>query len=319
MSDDKKPTSPSAGSGGTPAASAKTTCPIECPGKVEFKKGGDKWGWDDYTDPVVPWMSVEKSKSDTVKAKAKSGADGGKMCNVTYESSDSSIATVSPANGAGNNQTLTISGIKKGEVTITAKCKGTAMGKFKVAVKTLLKKKVAIRLIHEKNYTSTDVAYAKIKGFAKEVYKQAVVEFDFTRLPAKTVEFDLDKSGTIKVTGPWPGPELKKVIDEAADASYDYNIFIIDNPDDKSLGWSGFNNTEKSGVAHVKAPGRADATVLEKTIIHESGHGMFGLKHPRDYAANPAHLKSDSDNNMSQGASAAKKKLRKYQWDAINP
>jgi hypothetical protein len=319
MSGDKKPTPPSAGAGGKPAASGVAACPLECPGKVEFKKGGGKWGWDDYTKPDVPWMSVAIGKSDTATAKAKPGSDGAKMCNVTYESSDTSIATVRPASGTGDNQTLTIAGLKKGDVTITAKCKGSAVGKFKVSVKKLLKKKVAVRLVHEQNYNSTDVADAKIKSFGKAVYKQAVVELEITRLPAKKVAFDLDNSGMIKVTGPWPGPELKKVIDAAADASYDYNLFIIDNPDDKSLGWSGFNNAEKSGVAHVKAPGRADATVLEKTIIHEMGHGMFGLKHPRDYAGNPAHLKSDADNNMSQGASATKKMLRKYQWDIINP
>lgn len=319
MSGDKKPTPPSAGAGGKPAASGVAGCPLECPGKVEFKKGGAKWGWDDYTKPDVPWMSVEMGKSDTATAKAKPGSDGAKMCNVTYESSDTSIATVSPASGTGDNQTLTIAGIKKGDATVTAKCKGSAVGKFKVAVKKLLKKKVAVRLVHEKKYTSTDCADATIKAFLKKVYKQAVTEFDVTRLPAKKIEFDLDKSGTIKVTGPWTGPELKKVIDDAADASYDFNFFLIDNPDDDSLGWSGFNNAEKSCVAHIKSKGRSDAVAIEMTIAHEGGHGMFGLKHPWDYAGNSATLKADSDNVMSQGDSTSKNKLRKYQWDIINP
>lgn len=44
---------------------------------------------------------------------------------------------------------------------------------------------IAIRLVHEKNYKSMDVADKDIKEYLKKVYKQAVFEFKIKRLPKK--------------------------------------------------------------------------------------------------------------------------------------
>ena len=300
-----------------PPVTPVAPCPIECPTKVEFSPLGKKWGWDDLTDAAVPWMSIENGKSDTVKAKSKDAAHSGRMCNVIYKSSDDSIVDVTPKNGTSDSETLTLTGKKVGEVTITASCKGSEVGKFKVASYDLVKKKIAITLIHEKNYTSTDIADATAQDFCTKVYKQAVVEIALVRKPAQTVEFDLDKDGEIAVSGAWPGPELKKIIDTASAAGVDFNQFMVDNPDDNSLGWSGFSNAEKAGVAHVKAKGRGDAVAIEMTIAHETGHGLFGLKHPWDEAV-AAHLKTDADNVMSQGDSTSKNKLRYFQWKKLH-
>lgn len=320
MTDSKKPTPPASGHGAaSPVGGAAPSCPTGCPGGASIVPVGKKWGWDDYTDPAVPWLSIQTGASDTVQVKASSAADSGKMCNVEYASSDASIATVAPAKGTGDNEVLTISGKSKGEVTVSVKCGGGTLATLKVVVKNLLRKKIALRVVHETNYTSTGVADAVVVAFVDQVYKQAVTKLEITRLAAVTVPFDRNGDGMIKVTGPWPGPELRKVIAAAKDPSYDFNVFWVDNPDDDSLGWSEFSNVQKSCVVHIKSLGRADAVATQKTIAHEGGHGLFGLKHPWDYGGNPAHLQSDPDNLMSQGDSASMKMLRKYQWDIRNP
>lgn len=305
MTDSKKPTSPSSGSGaGTKPGTPVAGCPVECPGAVTFHEDGKKWGWDDYTNASVPWMSVETGKSDTAKAKAKDPAHAGRMCNVTYESSDTGIATVSPASGSGDNETLTITGVKKGEVTITAKCKGAEVGKFKVAVKDLLTKTLMVRLINETGYTSTDVAKASIETYINDMYKQAVVKFTVTKLAAKTVAFDTDSSGDIDVTGGWPSADVTRIVNDAGDKSYDFNVFLVDKPNDGSLGWSGFSNAEQAAVVHAD-----NSTEPDNTIAHETGHGLFGLRH------SPG---ADTDNLMHADETGTSK-LRKNQWDQINP
>lgn len=313
MTDSKSPTPPSAGSGAaTPINAPVAHCPVGCPGAVKFNEHGKKWGWDDYTVPDVPWISVERGKSDTVEVVAAAATDAGKMCNVTYTSSDITIADVSPKSGTADHQILTIDGKKKGEATVTATCGGSELGKFKVAVKDLMKKKVVMRVIDETNYASTDVSQSAVQDFFTKVYKQAVVEITVTKVAKKTVAFDLDGSGDLMVADAadptksiaWPGSEVQKIVDKAGDSSYDFNVFFVDKPNDGSTGWSGFGNTQKSGVIHAD-----NSSKPESTAAHEMGHGLFSLQ----------HTLPDTDNIMYNYNSNTKWRLRKGQWDQINP
>jgi hypothetical protein len=174
---------------------------------------------------------------------------------------------------------------------------------------------VAVRLVHEKNYNSTDISDADIRERLRKVYKQAVVEFTVTRLPAKTVEFDkvtttrrADKSiqrtagadGKVDVEE-WMTDEMKTIRDACKDDSYDKNIFIVDKPSDGSFGFMDFN--QRYGFVH------ADTTSTPlKTVAHELGHGL-GLEHEE----------TDSDNLMMQGEGDNMWRLRKHQWDKLNP
>jgi hypothetical protein len=304
MTDSTPPTNPKSSGGGSPAGKAAEECPRKCPSKVEFSPKGKKWGWDDFTDSNVPWMSVQTGKSDTVTAKSKKASHADRMCNVTYESSDDSIATVSPKSGSGDNETLTIEGKKKGEVTITASCKGGEVGKFKVAVKDLKKVKMMIRQIDHKDYTSTSPSKASVEAYLNKIYKQAVTEFTVTKLAAKEVNFDTDKSGDIDVKGSWPSADVTRIVNAAGDASYDYMMFYINKPNDGSNGWSGYNNAEKSGVVHADNSGDPASTTT-----HETGHGLFGL----------AHEDADTKNIMLSYYAAGRDFIRKHQWDKVNP
>jgi hypothetical protein len=319
VSDEKKPTPPSAGSGAaTPAGCATAACP--CPVKVVYKEDVDsvavadkyKYGWDDFdTNAAVPWKSVEKGQNDTIKTEI---TDAANATRAEFKCADTAKATVAPAIAASDKQELTVTGVEKGETEINATCGGAALGKVKVATYVKKTKTVAIILVHEKNYNSTDISEADLRERLRKVYKQAVVEFTVTRLPAKTVEFDTitttrraDKSiqrtagrdGKIDVET-WMTDEMKAVRDACKDDSYDYNLFIVDKPSDNSFGFMDFN--QRYGFVH------ADQTTTPlKSAAHELGHGQ-GLQ----------HTTTDNDNLMTQGEGNNMWLLRKNQWDKIN-
>lgn len=280
-----------------------TTLPCECPTKVDFKEHGTNYGFDDHTDSDVPWKSVEKGKSDTVKAKI-TPAD--RATKAEFESKDTSKATVSPGKASANNQTVTITGVDKGETEVKSTCGGSELGKMNVKTYTKKTKTVAVRLVHEKNYNSTDISDADAKSYLKKVYKQAVFEFVITRLPAKTVEFDINNDSKLDVDS-WMSDEMKKIRDECKDDSYDYNLFLVDKPSDGSLGFMSFN--QKYGFAHLD-----NSSHPGNTIAHELGHGGFGLEHP-DQKTPPDN---DTDNLMHSDEPDPWR-LRKNQWDKINP
>lgn len=287
--------------------------PSPCPTKAEFKEHADNiYGYDDHTDANVPWKSVEKDKTDKVEVIL---TPAGRFAKVKFESSDTGKVTVSPDTAASDKQTITITGVAKGEAEIKATCEGTTIGRMKVKICERKTRTVAYRVVNEKNYTSTDLAKATIEAFLKKVYIQAVFEWKLTKLPAKTVAFDtITTTGTGKTlkrtagadskidVESWTSKEMDKVIAEAKDDSFDNNIFLVDNPSDGSFGFMDFN--QRYGFIHADS-----SSTSEKSFAHELGHGGFGLQHKND----------DKDNNMSQGQGLNKVRLRKDQWDKINP
>ena len=292
---------------GTPAGSVAAPAiggvPGACPVKVEFKELGTQYGFDDRTVASVPWKSVEKGKTDTVSATATPPAD---FANVRFSSSDVVKVAIQPVAPASSPQSLTVKGVDKGESEINADCGGSTRGRFKVKTYVRKTRTVAVRLVHSKarpgyaGFTSTDVSDASITAALEKVYKQAVVGFKLTRLPAKAVDFDIDGDGKIDVNS-WMSAEMARIRDACKDDSYDFNIFLVDNPSDGSTGFMQYN--QRYGFVH--APGSSNAAI---TIAHELGHGQ-GL----------AHTPSDADNIMLPTSSATKWRLRKDQWDKLNP
>lgn len=302
--ENKSPPNPSKGAGAkSPCNSATKSCKhpakakIECPTKVEFKEHNTKYGFDDHTSATVPWKSLEKGRSDTVMAKVTPVA---KYSSVKFTSTDTSKVKISPSKAGSGAQVVQVQGVANGESEIKASCDGSDLGNIKVKTYTKKTKTVAVRLVHEKNYNSTDVTDAAIKSYLKKVYNQAVFEFKVTRLPTKTVAFDLNNDGKIDVNS-WMSAEMRKIRDQCKDDSYDYNIFLVDNPIDNSAGYMSFN--QRYGFVHV------DVGIAKKSIAHELGHGAFGLR----------HTPSDSENIMYSSYSDAKWRLRKAQWDKVNP
>lgn len=278
---------------------------------VEFKEDvGQKYGYDSYTNAMEHWKSVENGKNDPVTAEIKpiDAADG-----VYFKSTVPTKVTVNPKQATATPQTVTCNGIAKGESEIQANCgseDGKTIKKIKVASYPLKTKSVAIRLVNETAYKSTDVPTAAIINYLNNtVYNQAVFKWNVTRLPAVTLDFDLNNDGMVDVgTVAVPVPfmstdEMKFIRDNADAAGYDHIIFLVDNPTDGSLGFMGYG--QKYGFVH------ADVSNFEtNTIAHELGHGSFSFVHPDE--------NGDSDNdNLMHSDNPNPFRLRKNQWDKI--
>lgn len=256
------------------------------------------YGFDDFTNHSQPWKSLEKDKKDMIVA---TSASSGAGANTHYKCTPAGIADVSPEKGTKDAQDLTLKGGAKGTTALKVTDGTNDVATMDIKVYDPIKKTVAIRLVHEKNYKSTDVSDAKITEFLKKVYRQAVCSFKCTRLPAKTIEFDDDKDGKVDVNS-WMSKEMRLIRDACKDDKYDINIFLVNNPTDNSTGFMDYN--QRYGFIHADKSLRG-----EQTIAHEIGHGAFSL----------AHTPADSDNVMYNYTSTTAWRLRKDQWDKINP
>ena len=299
---DKTPTPSASGASSCPPG-ASAPCPLDCATKVEFKEHSPTtYGFDDHTDASGPWKSVEVGKTDKVQAEI---TPAGKFANVAFTSSDTAKVTESPTTATSNSQEITLTGVTKGESEIKGACGGAELGKMKVKAYTKNTKTVAVRLVNETGWTSTDVADADIKAALQKVYAQAVVEFTLTRLPAKTVAFDINGDGKIDVDS-WMSAEMAKVRDACKDDSYDFNIFLVDNPSDGSTGFMQLN--QRYGFIHA-----GNSKNPSQTIAHEMGHGQ-GLSHESSDSVNVMHPTAEA--NVGE---FKKWRLRKDQWDKVNP
>lgn len=265
---------------------------------VDFIEHNTQYGFDNFTNVGTPWKSVEKGMSDSVQARISPAC---LFTHVDFNDSDTLKNTVLPIKAISGAQDLSLTGIDNGEAEVKANYSGSPLATLKVKTYTKKIKTVAVRLVHEVNYTSTDISNDKIESFLKKVYKQAVFEFTLTRLPAMTVPFDINNDGKVDVDS-WMSPEMRKIRDACKDDSYDFNIFLVDNPSDGSTGFMDFN--QRYGFVHSGNSGRP-----ESTFAHEIGHGGFGL----------VHTPGDDENIMYNYTSITKWRLRKNQWDIINP
>lgn len=269
---------------------------------VLFKERGTYYGWDNYTTPSRPAKSVRKGYTDTVLAAI---TPTGSYGSCTFASSATAYATVSPSKAASANQVLTVRGIDKGYAQIRAKTGTTILCKMDTYSYNKIIKTVAITLVHKQGtgaadpgYNSTDIPTEEIKSMLQKVYKQAVRGWTVVRRPNKTVAFDLNKDGKIDVNS-WMSAEMQ-VIRNACKSTHDYNIFIVSNPSDGTTGFMSFN--QKYGFIHANTGGNS------RTVAHELGHGL-GL----------THTPSDAINIMYNYTSNTKWRLRKAQWNQINP
>ena len=288
-----------------PATSGSSTASCPCPKKVEFKEVNTQtYGFDDRT-AGGPWKSVEKGKTDTVKADIT--VNGGQLNKTGFVSAATDKVLVSPDKAASASQTLTYTGVNLGEAEVKASCNGGSLGKMKAKTYAKKTKTVAVRVVNEKSWgsKSTSISKADIEAILKKVYMQAVIEFTVTELPEKTVAFDKNKDGKVDVNS-WMSDEMKAIRDACKDDSYDFNIFLVDNPSDGSTGFMDFN--QRYGFVHAGTSKHA-----AQTLAHENGHGL-GLQHTAGDASNVMDPYAEAS-----AGTLTKWRLRKDQWDKLNP
>jgi hypothetical protein len=154
---------------------------------------------------------------------------------------------------------------------------------------------------NNQNILSTNVNDADAQDYLNKVYAQAAVSWTVMRLPVCVVNYDLDRNDSIDVKT-WMSEEMRPIRDNCGNWLYDYNIFLVDKPNDGTYGFMDYG--QSYGFVHADlSPGP------HITISHELGHGAFGLM----------HTEPDSINIMYPYYSPDRLRLRKDQWDRINP
>jgi hypothetical protein len=117
------------------------------------------------------------------------------------------------------------------------------------------------------------------------------------------VAFDLDGSGTLH-TQEFMNPEEAKIRDTCKDDSFDFNLFIVAQPDDSKTGGH-MGRKQRYGFVFSdtsKGPTR--------TAAHEIGHGL-GLSHVDDPIG--GSLEFDTENLMQSEFNEGTA-LRRSQW-----
>ena len=101
----------------------------------------------------------------------------------------------------------------------------------------------------------------------------------------------------------------------SAETDEDYNIFIVNNFLTGDFGTMKFN--QKYGYVQ----GNETIYDRDRTFAHELGHGVAGLEHTDNGVTNPDDPIDDDKNIMMPSILAAPNafRLRKYQWDLLNP
>lgn len=278
---------------------------------VVFKEvATQKYGFDNRTDKNNPHKSVKKGGNDVVTANTYPNNSGK---GVFFKSTDEAKATVSPNHAASGAQTLTISGVAAGNSDIQANCgsvEGSTIETVHADVYDVVTKTVAVILVNDSVYSSTNIADSTISNFLRQVYKQAVVEFTVTRLPAKTVAFDLNHDGKVDVTPAAPESfwtnETKVIRDKCKNDAYDYNLFLVDNSDDNSCGMMDFN--QRYGFIH---PNECAGCSMGTICAHELGHAQ-GLTHVPNDTAHEGYLMHPYCNHIGDGF------LSKAEWDSLH-
>lgn len=106
-------------------------------GSVKYEKAADCAGFDDTqkdaSNNPIPWLVVPTGgNSSAVKANIEPDAAA---THVTFSSLAAGTATVAPAQAAGDDQVLTVTGVAKGTTDVEARFDNTGSDKLKIAVK----------------------------------------------------------------------------------------------------------------------------------------------------------------------------------------
>jgi hypothetical protein len=158
------------------------------------------------------------------------------------------------------------------------------------------------------NVPNTDVNDKEVADYLNLIYKQAAIKWTVFRLPPCVVNYDLDADGWFdadseSAPGDWTDEE-QAIIDKCAEKSVDYNVFLVDNPNDVTLG----------GISGLNQP---YAFVFPGPNIPEPAH--CAIAHELGHCLNLDHSDEADEDNLMNPFLGIHKRLRYNQWKILNP
>jgi hypothetical protein len=269
---------------------------------VSFVRSAACSAFDDTITP--PAIMVKTGGTNVANADI---APAGSAANVTFESADTSKATVAPATGTTTPQAVTITGVAAGTTTINAKQTGTNtnLASLRVSVKNNVPKTLAIHMITDTvntpNLVPTNApAAATLQTFVNDNIwgKQANVTFTVSRTD-HSVRYDLDRNqkmaDPLEVSATWA--EANAISTAAKTTGVDFNIYYVKDME-----------VPTAFTARARAETWISDARLDTTDAHEIGHLM-----------GRGGESTDSRDIMFGARSATKCEVRKHDWDIVNP
>ncbi|MDP1764826.1 MAG: hypothetical protein Q8L07_13165 [Sediminibacterium sp.] len=287
--------------------------PPTCATSVVFKESASQsYGFDDYTDNLIPWKSVESNKMDPVKVEITPAA---LYSNVFFKSLNMTTAQVGFYNAQSSPYELNLFAEYLTSpllVEVQANCEsvdGTNLAKINVAVYPIVQRYVLVTCVNSAasgnylGYTSTDVTDATIENYLRnQSYNQGVVNWTVVRQVTGPIDFDENQDGRLE-TGTYLTSEQLKIKQLLGNAAYDANLFLVNNP---SLTTSNGQTAPSVKISFVYPDITPDIT---QTIAHELGHAAFNL---------PDIYSGGDTNNFMWYSGTFGVKFRKGQWDIMH-
>ena len=277
--------------------------------EVEFMKYlTQDYGFDDWTDREEPWKSIKNGQTDTAIAEIVRSP----VSDVYFKSVTESDVTLSPSQ-ANSNPQITFTAVSSGWSEIQANdgsVSGTNLAKMNVKVydEATPAKKVLIKIVRLPGQAvGSPFGETELENYLNnEIYNQCVTKFEVDWDSPSYCEVNYDSTAT---GGNEDGKlnrldddECDKIIADAAlTSSYDVCIYVVKDIDDAL----GFFVTSTNYVF-------VEEDVNTLVGAHEIGHWL-DLDHIEgDYY--------DDENLMSTGYwTNDSERLRKTQWDTVNP
>lgn len=277
---------------------------VVCQEVVFVEDTGMSYGFDDWTDPVNPYKSVNNGGSDTAKAEIARSP----VSSVYFKSLTTDKATVSPSQAANSSQTVTITGVDKGDSNIEARANsvnGDTLAGMTAAVYDQVSKTVCVIPVKLPGQTlSLPFTAQQLENKLNDIFSQCVVGFSVDIKPSTIIDYDDDADGKLYYDD---DTEHSQISSEALVPGYDFTIFVVGGIKSDLGTYDGFTSQNVT-YCFISQTGNN----ILYNIPHEIGH-MLGLGGHVEVAG------IDDENLMFYSNAYGGEKLRKGQWDSCNP